>query len=135
METLNELEFKEETFKIIGAAMEIHSTLGNGFLEAVYHEALCIEFARRKIPYKHEEALVIKYKNVVLNKRYVPDFFCFDGIIVEVKAASNLTSEDMGQVLNYLKATGCTLAILLNFGSRSLMYKRVVMSGNNQKTS
>jgi len=129
METLNELEFKEETFKIIGAAMEIHSTLGNGFLEAVYHEALCIEFERRKIPYKHEEPLSIKYKNVALKRKYIPDFFCFDGIIVEIKAASNLTSEDMGQVLNYLKATGCRLAILLNFGARSLMYKRVILSG------
>ena len=110
--------------------MEVHSILGNGFLEAVYHEALCIEFERRNIPYIHEEPLSIKYKNVVLKRKYVPDFFCFNGIIVEVKASSNLTSDDMGQVINYLKATGCTLAILLNFGSKSLMYKRVVMSHN-----
>ncbi|HPS84058.1 MAG TPA: GxxExxY protein [Bacteroidales bacterium] len=130
MDTFKELEFKDETFTIVGAAMEVHSILGNGFLEAVYHEALCIEFERRNIPYIHEEPLSIKYKNVVLKRKYVPDFFCFNGIIVEVKASSNLTSDDMGQVINYLKATGCTLAILLNFGSKSLMYKRVVMSHN-----
>ncbi|MPM07967.1 hypothetical protein SDC9_54278 [bioreactor metagenome] len=129
MEILTDLEFKEETYKIIGAAMEVHSILGNGFLEAVYHEALCIEFERRNIPYMHEEPLSIKYKNVVLKRKYIPDFFCFNGIIVEVKASSNLTSDDMGQVLNYLKVTGCTLAILLNFGSKSLQYKRVIMSG------
>lgn len=132
---MNELEFKEEAYEIVGAAMEVHAILGNGFLEAVYHEALCIEFDRRGISYKHEEPLSIKYKDVVLKKKYVPDYFCFNGIIVEVKAASNLTPDDMGQVINYLKATGCTLAILLNFGSKSLMYKRVVMSGNNSKTS
>ncbi len=132
---MNELEYKDETFKIVGAAMEVHTILGNGFLEAVYHEALCIEFERRRIPYKHEEPLIIKYKNVILKKKYVPDFFCNNGIIVEVKAASSLSSEDMSQAINYLKATGCTLAILLNFGSKSLMYKRVVMSDNNIQAS
>jgi len=132
---MSNLEFKNEAYKIIGAAMEVHTVLGPGFLEAVYHEALCIEFDLKKIPYIHEEPLTIKYKGVELKKKYVPDFYCYNGIIVEIKAASSLTSVDVSQALNYLKATGCTLALLINFGGESLEHKRVVLSNNKAPKS
>lgn len=129
--TMENFEFKDESYKIIGAAMEVHKVLGNGYLEAVYHEALCIEFDQRKMPYKHEEPLTINYKGFVLKKKYIPDFFCFNKIIVEVKASSGITSVDVSQAINYLKTTGCKLALLINFGLESLEYKRIVRSNSN----
>jgi len=123
---MKEIVYKDEAFKIVGAAMEVHKTLGNGFLEAVYHEALMIEFEKRGIPYKHEEPLYIKYKDVQLKKTYVADFVCYEKIIVEVKALSQLISDHESIVLNYLKASGFKLGMLINFGASSLEHKRLV---------
>jgi len=118
--------YKEESYKIIGAAMEVHRVLGNGFLEAVYQEALAIEFENRGIPFKQEAKLEINFKGSVLSKHYEADFVCYDKIIVETKATSELTGNDESQVINYLKATGFKLGLLINFGEESLVHKRLV---------
>ena len=117
---------KEESFKIVGALLEVHNELGPGFLEAVYHEALMIEFERRGIPFEHEKELEIFYKDIKLNKHYYADFVCYDKIIIEVKALSQLASNHDAQMLNYLKAARFKLGILVNFGENKLKYKRLV---------
>ena len=120
-----DLIYKEETYKIIGAAMDVHSTLGSGFLEAVYQEALAMEFERKGIPFKQEEKLKIKYKDQILSKFYEADFICYDKIIVETKAIKELSGINEAQVINYLKATELKIGLLINFGSVSLEHKRL----------
>ena len=121
-----DLIHKEETYQIIGAAMEVHSKLGSGFLEAVYQEALTIEFEKREIPYEREKKLEIKYKDQTLSKYYEADFICYDKIIVETKAINELSGIHEAQVINYLKATGLKIGLLINFGSESLEHKRLL---------
>ncbi len=118
--------YKEESYAIIGACMEVHKELGAGFLEAVYHESLMIEFNKRNIPYEHEKELSIIYKDQVLEKKYYADFVCYGKIIIEVKALNELSTEHQAQVLNYLKATNFKLGILVNFGQQKLQYIRLV---------
>ncbi len=118
--------YKDESYKIIGAAMEVHRELGSGFLEAVYQEALALEFDEKEIPYLSEAQLEIKYKNRTLSKYYKSDFVCYNKIIVEIKAVSELSSVHESQVINYLKATGLKLGILINFGAESLESKRLI---------
>jgi len=125
-QTMNNLIYKEESYQIIGACMEVHKTLGCGFLEPVYQEALSIEFQKQNIPFEKEKILSIIYKDIELEKKYIADFVCFSKIIIELKALSALTSEHESQVINYLKATGFKLSILVNFGEESLKYKRIV---------
>jgi GxxExxY protein len=125
--------YKEEAYKIIGAAMEVHRGLGNGFLEAVYQEALEREFKIQGIPYSREQHINIEYKGEKLSKFYIADFVCFGNIIVELKALSSLESNHEAQVLNYLKATNHKLGLLINFGSRSLQSKRLVNERNFNK--
>lgn len=119
--------FKDECYKIIGACMEVHNQLGAGFLEAVYREALEIEFREMGIPFRTETRLDVFYKEEKLSKYYVADFICFSAIIIEIKAIDGLTDEHFGQVLNYLKATGLRMGLLINFGSPKLQYKRVIL--------
>ena len=121
-----ELLYEKETYAIIGAAMEVHKELGYGFLEAVYQEALEIEFQQRGIPYKREQPLTLYYKCKPLNKFYVPDFICHDKIIIELKAVDKIKSEHEGQVVNYLTATKLKLGLILNFGKSSLEHKRII---------
>lgn len=120
----------EKTYQIIGAAMEVHRHLGSGFLEAVYQEALERELTARGIPFRAQPELRITYKGETLRKTYQPDFVCFEEIIVEIKALSNLSGAEEAQVINYLKASGLTLGLLINFGSRSLEHKRLVRSAD-----
>lgn len=108
--------------------MEVHNTLGHGFLEAVYHEALGMEFNARQIPYRSEVELPIYYKDDLLLTGYRADFLCYNDIIVELKAISQLTSKEESQVINYLKATGLETGLLLNFGSKSLEHKRFIFT-------
>ena len=122
----NTIIYKEEVYDIIGCCMEVHKELGNGFLEAVYHEALEFEFQEKGISNLHEKPLSIYYKGRKLKKEYIPDFVCFDEIIVELKCVDEICSEHVSQVLNYLKATGFRLGLLVNFGSESLTWKRLV---------
>jgi GxxExxY protein len=127
--------YENETYSIIGVAMEVHHVLGCGFLEPIYQEALEKEFMLQSIPYKREVALPIYYKNELMEKTYIADFICFEKIIVELKALSKLSNEHQAQVLNYLKATGFKLGLLLNFGHQSLEYKRIICENQrNQRT-
>ena len=119
--------YKEECYKIIGCAMEAHKELGNGFLEAVYQEALRYEFIKNSIPFEEYVPLKIRYKEVIFDKKYIADFVCYDKIIVELKVAQNICDEHYSQVLNYLNATNMKLGLILNFGSPSLQYKRVIL--------
>ena len=120
--------YKEEGYKIIGAAFKVYNTLGHGFLEAVYQEALEIEFQRQKIPYSREKKLKITYDGIDLQQTYRADFVCYDKIIVELKAASELDDAHRAQVYNYLHATGMKLGILLNFGNSDELEKmRIVL--------
>lgn len=115
-----------QTYEIIGAAMSVHKCLGCGFLESVYQEALEKEFQLSKIPYSREHKLEIIYKGFPLESYYKTDFICYKSVIVELKALSYITSREESQVINYLKATGLKRGLLLNFGARSLQYKRFV---------
>jgi len=117
---------KEETYSIIGAAMEVHKYLGCGFVESIYHEALCKELALRNIHYNQEVELVIEYKDCKLNKKFRADLICYDKIIVELKACSQLHPEHEKQILNYLKATNLEVGLLINFGETSLVHKRFI---------
>lgn len=117
-----------ETYAIIGAAMEVHRELGSGFLEAVYQDALAVELTVRGIPFKREVATPVRYKGQTLPSPYRADFICCGGIIVELKATDALAGIHEAQVINYLKATGLTRALLLNFGAKSLEYKRFVLT-------
>ncbi|HUX63955.1 GxxExxY protein [Sulfuricella sp.] len=118
----------EQTFEIIGAAMAVHRELGHGFLEAVYQEALAIEFAHRGISFAREVELPILFRGQRLNIGYRADFLCFDDIIVELKALDKLATREESQIINYLKASGKARGLLLNFGSRSLEQKRLVLN-------
>ena len=118
--------YQSETYKIIGAMMEVHKTLGCGFLEAVYQEALAIEFDLQKIPYVKEKKLLLFYKEVQMEKFYVADFLCYDKIVVEIKALSALISTHDSIMINFLNATKFKVGILGNFGEKSLKYKRLV---------
>ena len=119
-----ELLFKEEAFRIVGAAMEVYNELGAGFLEAVYQEALEVEFLHAGIPFESQKALPITCKGQPLKKAYVADFVAYDKIIVELKALERLSGTEDAQVLNYLKATGLRLAVLLNFGNASKLERK-----------
>jgi len=116
----------EKTYKIIGCAMEVHKELGCGFLEAVYQEALQREFKIQGIPHKSQPTIEIKYKGEPLEKKYQPDYICYDEVIIEIKAISALTGLEEAQLINYLKATGLKGGLLINFGSKSLEHKRLV---------
>ena len=122
-----EVLFKKESYAIIGAAIEVHRTLGNGFLESVYQESLGLEFNKRQIPFSREHILELFYKGDKLSKYFVADFICFEKIVLELKSVSVLTNEHEAQVFNYLKATQMNLALLINFGANSLQYKRIVL--------
>ena len=121
-------ESDPRTFAIIGAAMEVHNQLGCGFLEAVYQEALAIEFSKRSIPYRREVQLPIHYKGQLLATAYCVDFICFHSVVTELKALAHMSGVEEAQVINYLKATGYEVGLLLNFGGRSLQHRRLIFS-------
>ena len=123
---IEDILYKDEAYSIIGAAMEVHKELKNGFLEPVYQEALAKEFAIQNIPSEKESLINIYYKGEKLEKYYKADFICYNEIIIELKALNDLTSEHESQLINYLKATNKKLGILINFGKPSLQYKRII---------
>ena len=123
------LIYKEEVYSIVGAAMEVYNTLGAGFLEPVYQEAFAIELGLRGISFSAQRELRITYKDRLLSKSYIADLIVFEKIIVEVKALTSLSSREEAQLLNYLKATGHKVGVLINFGSdRKLDWKRMVFT-------
>ena len=114
---MDNLLYREEVYAIVGGAIEVHKTMGNGFLEPVYQESLEIELAARKILFDAQKRLRLFYKDVELKKEYVPDFVCFEKIIVEIKALERLTNVEIAQLINYLHATKLKVGVLINFGS------------------
>ncbi len=114
---LNELIYEEETFAIRGAVFEVYRGVGSGFLEAVYQECLEKEMHRQNIPFVAHKELKLVYKGEILQQTYKPDFICYDKIIVELKSVKEIAPEHKAQLLNYLKATGLKLGLLINFGS------------------
>ena len=124
-------KYDEETYQIIGAAMEVHRHLGCGFLEAVYEDALAIEMKAREIPFEREKLINIRYKDQTLEHYYVADFVCFGEIIVELKSVSELNKTFDAQVLNYLNATGFESGLLINFGEISLKHHRIFNVNKN----
>ena len=122
------LLYSEQTYAINGAAFQVYNTLGYGFLEAVYQEALEIEFKKRGIPYEREKELKITYNDIELKQTYKADFICFGKIIVELKAVSSIEDVNRSQVYNYLHATGYRLGLLLNFGcANGLEKERIII--------
>lgn len=122
-----ELVYREESYLIIGACFEVYKEMGCGFLEAVYQECLGIEFVTQAIPFKSQCEPGLCYKGQPLKQKYIPDFMCFDKIVVEIKAVTELTALHRAQLQNYLKATGYKLGLLVNFGHYpKLEYERIV---------
>ena len=122
---MTELLYKELTFALIGAAMEVHRILGPGFLEAVYQVALERELTLRGIPFEKQVRLPVTYKDVVVGE-YIADFIIDGKLIVEIKAVSNFNSQHQAQAMHYLAATGLRLALLLNLGTGSFEHRRVI---------
>lgn len=121
-----EIIFKEESYQIVGLCMEVHRQLGMGFREVIYKDALEIEFRENNVPYLREKLYKIEYKGIVLPHKYKADFIVFDQIVLEVKSTSLLVDSFVAQTINYLKASGLKLGMIVNFGEKSLNFKRVV---------
>ena len=126
-----DLQRDQETYAIIGAAMTVHRELGHGFLESVYQAALQIEFSRQQTPFVKEAEIPVYYRASPLHISFRVDFVCYDNIIVELKALTEISGTEEAQVINYLKATGYERALLINFGKPSLQYKRLIFSNPN----
>ena len=116
------------SYTVIGAAMEVHRQLGSGFLEAVYQEALAMEFDIRRLPFRREVELPVFYKGKQLTTKYKPDFVCHGSLVVELKALAKLGGVEEAQVLNYMKAGSLATGLLLNFGAKALEYRRLVLT-------
>lgn len=122
-----ELVLKDEVYAIAGAAMEVYYQLGSGFLEPVYQESMQLELAHRRIPFRAQSALELFYKDIKLEKKYFPDFVCYEEIIVELKVLDRLTNIEVAQLMNYLKITKMPVGLLVNFGAfPKLEWKRYV---------
>ena len=119
--------FKEESYKIIGACFEVHNILGHGFKEAVYKDALELELIKLEIPFIREKPFTIIYKDQKLKPFFIADFVAFETIILEIKTGSYIGDPYIKQTLNYLKASGFRLGIVINFGTPSLEYQRIIL--------
>jgi GxxExxY protein len=127
---MEKLILKDEVYTIVGAAMEVHREKGFGFSEPVYQECMEIELVCRKVPSEPQREMHLSYKGRPLKETYVADFVAFGKIIVELKALDKLTSREESQVINYLKASGLEVGVLLNFGASSLEWKRIVLTNH-----
>lgn len=124
---MTDLLMKEEVYAVVGAAMAVYNELRPGFLEGVYHEALEIELQMRHIPFQSHVPLTVSYKGRTLDKRYEADIVAYDRLVIELKAMKKITGVERSQLLNYLKATGYRVGLLLNFGSHEeLEWMRMV---------
>ena len=122
-----DLIYKDECYRIVGACFEVYNELGCGFLEPVYQECLEIELGIQEIPFRPQVELALRYKGRLLEQDYVPDFECWEKIIVEIKAVSELADVHRAELLNYLKAIGHRLGMLVNFGNYpNLEWERIV---------
>ncbi|WDE95980.1 GxxExxY protein [Lentisphaera profundi] len=128
---MKEIVLKEESYVIIGACMNVHNELGQGFLESVYQEALELVLSKETIANEREKELHISFQGQALAKKFYVDFLCYDQIVVELKAVKALDQNHEAQVINYLKASNKPLGILVNFGEKSLVYKRLINKYHN----
>jgi len=124
---MEQILYKTEVYQIVGICMQVYNTLGYGFAEIVYKDAMQIEFIERTMNYQREKEHCISYKNQLLSRKFFTDFTINDSIIVEVKANKDgITDEAISQTLNYLRASGLRLGLIINFGKTALQYKRLV---------
>jgi len=125
---MNEIVYKDESYQIMGACFEVYNEMGSGFLESVYQECLSLEFAEQQIPFASQVELDLRYKQQPLTQKYIPDFICYNSIIIELKSVRELSNAHRAQVHNYLKATRYKLGLLINFGSHpKLEFERIVL--------
>jgi GxxExxY protein len=122
----HELVFKNEVFQVVGCAIEVLNTLGHGFTEKPYEEALIVEFGLRSISFKQQPRYNVAYKGTVIGE-YVPDLVVYDQIILELKSIPCIAGRERSQLLNYLKATGFKVGLILNFGNAKLEWERLVL--------
>jgi len=123
-----ELFFKEEVYRIVGACFEVYKDKGHGFVESVYQDCLEIELELQKMPFDRKRVLTLEYKGRTLDHWFAPDLICYEQIIVEIKAVKELADEHRAQLLNYLKATGLKVGVLVNFGHHpGLQWERLVL--------
>jgi GxxExxY protein len=118
--------YEDETYKIIGALMEVHKNLGKGFSEIVYKDAFEYELKEINFTFEREKEYLVHYKNIILNHKFYADFVVLDKIIIEIKSTDSLHEKHISQCLNYLHVSGHRLAILANFNKTSLEYKRII---------
>ena len=122
-----EFPWKSESYELIGLCMEVHRILGHGFLEIVYKDAIELELLRKELEFSREQQYPVEYKGVLLSHRFYADFVVQGAIILEVKAAEGgIADHQIAQTLNYLRVSGCKVGLLVNFGRKSLEYKRLV---------
>ncbi|MEQ1606680.1 MAG: GxxExxY protein [Pyrinomonadaceae bacterium] len=131
-----DLIYKDESYVIVGACFEVYKDKGCGFVEPVYQECLAIEFEHQRIPFIQQQQLDLYYRDRKLAHLYKPDFVCFGKIIIEIKAVTKLVDEHRAQVMNYLKATGFELGMLVNFGHHPrIEYERIVSTRSSRLSS
>ncbi len=129
-----ELLYKEEVYQIIGAAIEVHKELGPGFLESIYEECMMIESKKRRMPHETQVRIPVYYHGIKLTREFIADYIGYGKIIVEFKCIPKLTTVEEAQIINYLKATGLKVGLLINFGSQGkLEWRRFVRSHENMK--
>lgn len=124
---LADLIYREEGYKVIGLCMDVYNVLGKGFVEIVYKDALEIEFKRADVPYEREKEYSIDYKGENLSHSFYADFVVYGKIILEIKAVNKISDDFLKQSLNYLSVSKLKLALIVNFGEKSLIYKRVAL--------
>ncbi|MBR4900836.1 MAG: GxxExxY protein [Victivallales bacterium] len=122
----NDLLYKEEVYTIVSCAFEVLNTLGHGLLEKPYENALCVEFMARQIPYEQQRNFNIIYKNHKVGE-FIPDLIAFGTIVIDMKTIDKITDLERGQILNYLKITGCKVGLILNFKHPILEWTRLVL--------
>jgi len=124
----NNMLYRKEGYDLMAAAFEVHRHNGGGLAEEVYQESLEIELELRGIPFRSKQEIAIFYKERELKRRYIPDLYVFEGIVVELKAVTVLTTEHEAQLLNYMRLTKKPVGYLINFGPlRGVDYKRMVL--------
>jgi GxxExxY protein len=132
---MEEIIFNEETYRLIGICMKVHSSLGTGFKEIVYKDAIEMELRSEAILFEREKKFEIMYGGQLLQRKFTADFFAFDCIVLEIKSIPALTPSDFKQLLNYVKAARLQLGLLINFGGDKLEFKRVINTKSTNKMS
>lgn len=128
---MTEILYKDESYRIIGSSMKVHTELGPGFVESVYQEALEKQFLKDGVPYEREKLLNVWFDGQKLKKHFKADFVCYGLIIVELKATSMIHNDNLEQTRSYLRSTNFQLGIIINFGQKSLVYQRIINSRNS----